>query len=30
MLNLIFRTKLFNFALKVMGGGREGGTCEVL
>ena len=23
-------TKIFNFALKIMGGGREGGTCEVL
>ena len=23
-------TKLLNFALKIKGGGREGGTCEVL
>ena len=23
-------TKIFNFALKIKGGGREGGTCEVL
>ena len=23
-------TKSFNFALKIKGGGREGGTCEVL
>ena len=23
-------TKVFNFALKIKGGGREGGTCEVL
>ena len=23
-------TKIFNFALKMKGGGREGGTCEVL
>ena len=22
-------TKIFNFALKIEGGGREGGTCEV-
>ena len=22
--------KIFNFALKIKGGGREGGTCEVL
>ena len=23
-------TKILNFALKIKGGGREGGTCEVL
>ena len=23
-------TKIFNFALKIKGGGSEGGTCEVL
>ena len=23
-------TKIFNFALKIKGGGREAGTCEVL
>ena len=23
-------TKILNFALKINGGGREGGTCEVL
>ena len=23
-------TRIFNFALKIKGGGREGGTCEVL
>ena len=23
-------TKIFNFALNIKGGGREGGTCEVL
>ena len=23
-------TKIFNFALKIKGGGREGDTCEVL
>ena len=23
-------TKVLNFALKIKGGGREGGTCEVL
>ena len=23
-------TKIFNFVLKIKGGGREGGTCEVL
>ena len=23
-------TKIFNFGLKIKGGGREGGTCEVL
>ena len=23
-------TKIFNFALKIKGGGREGGRCEVL
>ena len=23
-------TKIFNFPLKIKGGGREGGTCEVL
>ena len=23
-------TKIFNFALKIKGGGREGGACEVL
>ena len=23
-------TKMLNFALKIKGGGREGGTCEVL
>ena len=23
-------TKIFNFALKIKGGDREGGTCEVL
>ena len=23
-------TKISNFALKIMGGGREGGTCQVL
>ena len=23
-------TKIFNFALKIKGGGREGGTCKVL
>ena len=23
-------TKIFNFALKIKGGGRDGGTCEVL
>ena len=22
-------TKIFNFGLKIKGGGREGGTCEV-
>ena len=34
ILNLIFRrgrvTIILNFALKINGGGREGGTCEVL
>ena len=23
-------TKMFDFSLKIKGGGREGGTCEVL
>ena len=23
-------TKIFNFGLKIKGGGREGGTCEAL
>ena len=23
-------TRIFNFAMKIKGGGREGGTCEVL
>ena len=23
-------TKIFNFGLKIKGGGRKGGTCEVL
>ena len=31
ILNLTFMvTKILNFALKMNGGGREGGTCEVL